>query len=150
MLAIWSLVPLPLLNLAWNVWKFSVHVRLKPSLRILSITLLAWERVIQVIKTFLYHSSFVAFIILANSFKSLLLLSGPYYFCALSCPFLNEMEKGKMYPTKRESYIQLNVEFPRIARRDKKAFLNKQCKENCHTLSHLIISGQVYFLPLPD
>ena len=53
-----------------------------------------------------------------------------------------------MYPTEKESYIQLNVEFQRIARRDKKTFLNKQCKENCHTLSHLIISGQVYFLPL--
>ena len=29
----------------------------------------------------------------------------------------------------REKYIQLNAEFQRIARRDKKAFLNKQCKE---------------------
>ena len=29
----------------------------------------------------------------------------------------------------RESYIQLNAEFLRIARRDKKAFLNEQCKE---------------------
>ena len=30
---------------------------------------------------------------------------------------------------KRERYTQLNVEFQRIARRDKKAFLNEQCKE---------------------
>ena len=29
----------------------------------------------------------------------------------------------------RERYIQLNTEFQRIARRDKKAFLNEQCKE---------------------
>ena len=27
----------------------------------------------------------------------------------------------------RERYIQLNTEFQRIARRDKKAFLNEQC-----------------------
>ena len=29
----------------------------------------------------------------------------------------------------RERYIQLNAEFQRIARRDKKAFLNERCKE---------------------
>ena len=29
----------------------------------------------------------------------------------------------------RERYIQLKAEFQKIARRDKKAFLNKQCKE---------------------
>ena len=29
----------------------------------------------------------------------------------------------------RERYTQLNAEFQRIARRDKKAFLNKHCKE---------------------
>ena len=29
----------------------------------------------------------------------------------------------------RERYIQLNAEFQRIARRDKKAFLSEQCKE---------------------
>ena len=34
--------------------------------------------------------------------------------------------KGK---GKRERYTQLNAEFQRIARRDKKAFLNEQCKE---------------------
>ena len=34
--------------------------------------------------------------------------------------------KGK---GEKERYIQLNAEFQRIARRDKKAFLNKQCKE---------------------
>ena len=33
--------------------------------------------------------------------------------------------KGK---GERERYIQLNAEFRRIARRDKKAFLNEQCK----------------------
>ena len=34
--------------------------------------------------------------------------------------------KGK---GKKERYIQLNTEFQRIARRDKKAFLSDQCKE---------------------
>ena len=29
----------------------------------------------------------------------------------------------------RERYIQLNAEFQRIAKRDKKAFLSEQCKE---------------------
>ena len=29
----------------------------------------------------------------------------------------------------KERYIHLNAEFPRIARRDKKAFLSNQCKE---------------------
>ena len=29
----------------------------------------------------------------------------------------------------RERYTQLNTEFQRTARRDKKAFLNEQCKE---------------------
>ena len=33
MLAIWSLVPLSFLNTAWvNIWKFTVHVLLKPGL----------------------------------------------------------------------------------------------------------------------
>ena len=35
-------------------------------------------------------------------------------------------KKGK---GERERYTQLNTEFQRIARRDKKAFLNTQCKE---------------------
>ena len=34
--------------------------------------------------------------------------------------------KGK---EERESYSQLNAEFQRIARQDKKAFLSDQCKE---------------------
>ena len=34
--------------------------------------------------------------------------------------------KGK---GERERYTQLNAEFQRIARRDKKAFLNEQCQE---------------------
>ena len=34
--------------------------------------------------------------------------------------------KGK---GKRERYIQLNTEFQRIPRRDKKVFLSEQCKE---------------------
>ena len=35
-------------------------------------------------------------------------------------------QKGKR---EKERYKHLNVEFPRIARRDKKAFLSDQCKE---------------------
>jgi len=35
-------------------------------------------------------------------------------------------EKGK---GERERYTQLNTEFQRIGRRDKKAFLSEQCKE---------------------
>ena len=35
-------------------------------------------------------------------------------------------EKGK---GERERYIQMNTEFQRIARKDKKAFLSEQCKE---------------------
>ena len=34
--------------------------------------------------------------------------------------------KGK---GERERYIQLNAEFQRIARREKKAFLSEQCRE---------------------
>ena len=34
--------------------------------------------------------------------------------------------KGK---GERERYTQLNAEFQRIARRDKKTFLNEQCRE---------------------
>ena len=37
-----------------------------------------------------------------------------------------ERAKGKR---ERERYTQLNAEFQRIARRDKKAFLNEHCKE---------------------
>ena len=41
---------------------------------------------------------------------------------------LRKEEKGKARG-KKESYTQLNAEFQRIARRDKKAFLSEQCKE---------------------
>ena len=41
------------------------------------------------------------------------------------------MEKRREEKSKgqRERYTQLNAEFQRIARKDKKAFLNEQCKE---------------------
>ena len=39
--------------------------------------------------------------------------------------------KGKK---ERERYIQLNAEFQKTARRDKKAFLNEQCKEIGETI----------------
>ena len=40
-------------------------------------------------------------------------------------------EKSREFKGKgeKERYIHLNVEFQRIARRDKKAFLSDQCKE---------------------
>ena len=41
----------------------------------------------------------------------------------------------------KERYTHLNAEFQRIARRDKKAFLNDQCKEQlgAHNVKHMII-----------
>ena len=60
-------------------------------------------------------------------------------------PQEKEMQKGKMVVEEalqiaeerrevkskgeRERYTQLNAELQRIARRDKKAFLNEQCKD---------------------
>ena len=45
---------------------------------------------------------------------------------ALQIPEKRREAKGK---AEKERYIHLNAEFQRIARRDKKAFLNDQCKE---------------------
>ena len=45
---------------------------------------------------------------------------------ALQIAELRREAKGKV---ERERYTQLNAEFQRIARRDKKAFLNEQCRE---------------------
>ena len=44
---------------------------------------------------------------------------------------VNERREVKVKKVKgeRERYTQLNAEFQRIAKRDKKAFLNNQCKE---------------------
>ena len=49
----------------------------------------------------------------------------------LSEQALQIAQKGRDVKSKgeRERYIQLNAEFQRIARRDKKAFFNEQCKE---------------------
>ena len=44
----------------------------------------------------------------------------------MQADFLADEPQGK---PKKERYTQLNVEFNRIARRDKKAFLSEQCKE---------------------
>ena len=59
-----------------------------------------------------------------------------------NCPEEKEMQEGKVKSLQiaekrgeakskgeRERYTQLNAEFQRIARRDKQAFLNEQCKE---------------------
>ena len=40
--------------------------------------------------------------------------------------YLRKEDTGK---GEKEKYTNLNAEFPRIARRDKKAFLSDQCKE---------------------
>ena len=45
---------------------------------------------------------------------------------ALQIAVKRREEKGK---GEKERYIQLNAKFQRIARRDKKAFLSKQCRE---------------------
>ena len=42
---------------------------------------------------------------------------------------IDEERKEAKSKGEGESYTQLNAEFQRIPRRDKKAFLNKQCKE---------------------
>ena len=39
------------------------------------------------------------------------------------------MQEGKVVVWERERYTQQNAEFQRIGRRDKKAFLNEQCRE---------------------
>ena len=41
-----------------------------------------------------------------------------------------EERRGVKGKGEKERYIHLNAEFQRIARRDKKAFLSDQCKEN--------------------
>ena len=43
--------------------------------------------------------------------------------------FTKSQGKEEIGKGERERYIQLNTEFQRIARRDKKAFLSNQCKE---------------------
>ena len=45
---------------------------------------------------------------------------------ALQIPKKRREAKGK---GKKERYTQLNTEFQRIARREKKTFLSEQCKE---------------------
>ena len=43
--------------------------------------------------------------------------------------FYKQLRKEVKSKEERDRYVQLNAEFLRIARRDKKAFLNEQCKE---------------------
>ena len=40
-----------------------------------------------------------------------------------------EKKKGERQGRKEKMYTQLNAEFQRIARKDKKAFINEQCEE---------------------
>ena len=47
----------------------------------------------------------------------------------LSGETLQMLKKEEKAKGERERYTQLNAEFQRIARRDKKPFLNKHCKE---------------------
>ena len=51
----------------------------------------------------------------------------------LSEEALQIAEERKEVKGKEERYIQLNAEFQRIAKRDKKAFFNEQCKEREET-----------------
>ena len=44
-----------------------------------------------------------------------------------------EKRRGAKGKGEKERYKHLNVEFQRIARRDKKAFFSDQCKENRKT-----------------
>ena len=74
-------------------------------------------------------------------------------------PLTNSREKKRSEGTgERERYTQLNAEFQRIARRDKKAFLSEQSKEiegnnrvgktgDLHVHTSRVIFEQ---LPLPD
>ena len=43
--------------------------------------------------------------------------------------FTNSYEEMQKAKEKKERYTHLNIEFKRIAKRDKKAFLSDQCKE---------------------
>ena len=51
----------------------------------------------------------------------------------LSEEALQIAEERREVKGKEERYIQLNAEFQRTARRDKKAFFNEQCKETEET-----------------
>ena len=46
-----------------------------------------------------------------------------------SCEKRGEGKREEKNKAEKERYKHLNVEFQRIARRDKKAFLRDQCKE---------------------
>ena len=43
--------------------------------------------------------------------------------------FYKQLRKEVKSKEERDRYVQLNAEFLRIARRDKKTFFNEQCKE---------------------
>ena len=47
----------------------------------------------------------------------------------LRTPYIAEKRREAKGKGEKERYTQLNAEFQRIARRDKKAFLSNQCKE---------------------
>ena len=59
-----------------------------------------------------------------DKYKALKVFLNLFYVCVCVCVCIREV-KGK---GKKERYTHLNVEFQRIARRDKKAFLSDQCK----------------------
>ena len=53
-------------------------------------------------------------------------ISCPWIFCTVKTAVKRREAKGK---GEKKRYTQLNLEFQRIAWRDKKAFLSDQCKE---------------------
>ena len=67
----------------------------------------------------------------------------------LSEEVLQTVKKRREVKSKgeRERYIQLNAEFQRIARRDKKAFFSDQCKEIEENNQMVEISSRILEIP---
>ena len=53
----------------------------------------------------------------------------PLQYSCLENPMNSMKRRDENGKGEKERYTQLNAEFQRIARRDKKAFLSEQCKE---------------------
>jgi len=91
-----------------NIWKFMVHVLLKPGL----------ENFEHYFSTWRWVWDECNFVVVWTSF---------------GIAFLWDWNENWPFPDKgkgdKEKYTYLSAEFQRIARRDKKAFLSDQCKE---------------------
>ena len=109
-----------------NIWKFTVHVLLKPDLEILSITLLdlidrmpdePWNEVRDIVQ-----ETGIKIIPVEKKCKRAKWLSGE----ALQIAVKRREAKSK---GEKERYKHPNAEFQRIARRDKKALLSNHAKK---------------------